>query len=66
MVRRYVGQKHTERNHQFIGLVLGLVRTILFWRQVKTDKKSNEITAIPELLEILNITGNTITIDAIV
>ena len=32
--------------------------------QVKTDEKSNEITAIPELLEILNIAGNTITIDA--
>ncbi len=33
--------------------------------QVKTDEKSNEITAIPELLNILNIAGNTITIDAI-
>ena len=32
--------------------------------QVKTAEKSNEITAIPELLNILNITGNTITIDA--
>ena len=32
--------------------------------QVKTDEKSNEITAIPELLNILNLTGNTITIDA--
>jgi len=32
--------------------------------QVKTAEKSNEITAIPELLDILNITGNTITIDA--
>ncbi len=32
--------------------------------QVKTDEKSNEITAIPELLNILNIAGNTITIDA--
>jgi predicted transposase YbfD/YdcC len=32
--------------------------------QVKTNEKSNEITAIPELLNILNIAGNTITIDA--
>jgi predicted transposase YbfD/YdcC len=32
--------------------------------QVKTAEKSNEITAIPELLDLLNITGNTITIDA--
>jgi predicted transposase YbfD/YdcC len=33
--------------------------------QVKTAEKSNEITAIPELLNILNLEGNTITIDAI-
>lgn len=33
--------------------------------QVKVDDKSNEITAIPELLELLDIEGATITIDAI-
>ncbi|MBC7960365.1 MAG: ISAs1 family transposase, partial [Vallitaleaceae bacterium] len=33
--------------------------------QVQTGEKSNEITAIPELLKILDITGNIITIDAI-
>ena len=38
------------------GLVLG---------QVKVDDKSNEITAIPELLRLLDIRGTTITIDAI-
>ena len=32
--------------------------------QVKTDDKSNEITAIPELLKLLNIKGCTVTIDA--
>lgn len=32
--------------------------------QVKTDDKSNEITAIPELLKLLDITGCTVTIDA--
>jgi len=32
--------------------------------QVGVDKKSNEITAIPKLLELLNIKGNYITIDA--
>lgn len=37
------------------GLVLG---------QVKVDEKSNEITAIPELLKVLEITGCIITIDA--
>lgn len=39
-----------------IGLSIG---------QVKVNEKSNEITAIPELLELLDITGSTITIDAI-
>ena len=33
-------------------------------RQVKVNDKSNEITAIPELLEILDIDGFIITIDA--
>lgn len=37
------------------GMVLG---------QVRTDEKSNEITAIPELLDILDITGCVVTIDA--
>lgn len=32
--------------------------------QVKVDEKSNEITAIPELLESLAIEGSTVTIDA--
>ncbi len=32
--------------------------------QVKTDQKSNEITAIPELLKALDIEGCTVTIDA--
>ena len=33
--------------------------------QVKTDKKSNEITAIPELLQVLELNGCIVTIDAI-
>jgi predicted transposase YbfD/YdcC len=33
--------------------------------QVKTVEKSNEITAIPELLKLLNISGCLVTIDAI-
>jgi len=38
-----------------LGITLG---------QLKTADKSNEITAIPELLELLDITGATVTIDA--
>ena len=41
--------------HSGAGLVLG---------QVKTAAKSNEITAIPELLDALDVQGATITIDA--
>ncbi len=37
------------------GLTLG---------QIKVDSKSNEITAIPELLKILALNGSTVTIDA--
>lgn len=33
--------------------------------QIKVDDKSNEITVIPELLELLDIQGKIITIDAI-
>jgi predicted transposase YbfD/YdcC len=33
--------------------------------QVKTDAKSNEITAIPELVKLLDIKGCLISIDAI-
>ncbi len=32
--------------------------------QVKTDAKSNEITAIPALLDLLDVTGSIVTIDA--
>src|SRR5947199_5851437 len=36
----------------------------LFLGQLAVEQKSNEITAIPQLLELLDITGDTITIDA--
>ena len=32
--------------------------------QVKVDEKSNEITAIPELLNLLDVSGCIVTIDA--
>jgi predicted transposase YbfD/YdcC len=32
--------------------------------QLATDDKSNEITAIPELLDQIDITGSVVTIDA--
>lgn len=58
------GDKTTERNPLHIvsawsnenNLVLG---------QVKTEEKSNEITAIPALIDLLDIKGSVVTIDAI-
>lgn len=39
-------------------------KTKLLLGQVKTEDKSNEITAIPKLLDIIDVKGSTITIDA--
>lgn len=47
-------------------IVSAFIREIgLSMGEVKVDDKSNEITAIPELLDLLDIEGATITIDAI-
>jgi predicted transposase YbfD/YdcC len=51
---------------------LGALHSVSIWAsdfgltlgQVATDKKSNEITAIPELLRLVDIRGGVITIDA--
>jgi predicted transposase YbfD/YdcC len=40
------------------------VENRLTWGQVATDAKSNEITAIPELLGVLDLKGAVVTIDA--
>lgn len=40
------------------------VNNRLVLAQVKTDEKSNEITAIPDLLDILDLKGATVTLDA--
>ncbi len=37
----------------------------LFLGQLAVDQKSNEITAIPQLLELLDLKGDTVTIDAL-
>ena len=43
---------------------MGLWPTTLTLGQVKTEEKSNEITAIPRLLELLELHGCIVTIDA--
>ena len=40
------------------------VKNRLVLGQVKTEDKSNEITAIPELLKVIDVKGCVVTIDA--
>ena len=42
-----------------------LFEMTIVWGQVNVDKKSNEITAIPALLKVLELKENIVTIDAI-
>ena len=56
-----------DRNHQQKALHIVTAWSSshqLVLGQKKVDKKSNELTAIPELIEMLEITGSVITIDA--
>ena len=48
-------------------MLLNAVETVrgLILAQLPIDSKTNEITAIPKLLKLLDISGSTVTIDAI-
>ncbi len=54
----------TPSNQLYTWSVLGKRENRLMLGQVKVENKSNEITAIPDLLKLLDITGCIITIDA--
>ncbi|MEW5856307.1 MAG: ISAs1 family transposase [Cyanobacteriota bacterium] len=62
----------TLRHSYDKGADLGAIHMVSAWAttnhlvlgQVKVDKKSNEITAIPELLKVLDLAGCIVTIDA--
>jgi predicted transposase YbfD/YdcC len=66
-----VDGKTARRSHDRAG-GLGALHSVSIWAsefglslaQVATDDKSNEITAIPELLKLVDISGAIITIDA--
>ncbi len=59
------GAKDGDQERSPIHIVNAWVnRNSLVLGQVKTEEKSNEITAIPELLDLLSIKGATVTIDA--
>jgi predicted transposase YbfD/YdcC len=56
---------HRKRGHAAIHMISAWsTRNQMVLGQRKVDDKSNEITAIPELLKMLDITGSTVTIDA--
>jgi predicted transposase YbfD/YdcC len=54
-----------EGKHQAVHMVSAWVNeNNLVLGQLATEEKSNEITAIPQLLEMIDVSGDTITIDA--
>ena len=58
-------QSHEETDAGKLHIISAWVREDgISLGQVKTDEKSNEITAIPKMLETLDIKGATVTIDA--
>jgi len=54
----------TKVNQHCMSLVPGPATNERVLAQLKVEDKSNEITAIPALLELLDLTGAIITIDA--
>jgi predicted transposase YbfD/YdcC len=59
------GSYDREKGQKSLHMVSAWVSSHnLLLGQVKTDKKSNEITAIPKLLELIDIKGHIVTIDA--
>jgi predicted transposase YbfD/YdcC len=60
------GTAEAGQPHSFVHIVSAWAATHqLTLGQLKVDGKSNEITAIPKLLDVLDIEGTTVTIDAI-
>ena len=61
----YTPGDKTKKAHKACHVVSAWANSLgVCFGQVKTEEKSNEITAIPELLELLDIKGMIVTIDA--
>lgn len=59
------GSHNRDKGHKPLHLVSAwAARNQIMLGQVKTEEKSNEITAIPELLDLINIKGSIVTVDA--
>jgi len=59
-----VRRSHKENQKPIHMISAWATRNGLILGQMKTEEKSNEITAIPELLKMIDVSGRTITIDA--
>ena len=61
----YTNHKDESKSHKAAHVISAFASSLgICFGQVKTEEKSNEITAIPELLELLEIKGLIVTIDA--
>ena len=61
----YIPADENKTSHKAAHIVSAWAHSLgVCFGQVKTEEKSNEITAIPELLELLDLKGMIITIDA--
>ena len=61
----YTNHNDASKSHKAAHVVSAFASSMeICFGQVKTEEKSNEITAIPELLELLEIKGLIVTIDA--
>jgi predicted transposase YbfD/YdcC len=66
-IRRSEYRNHNDesKSHKAAHVVSAFASSMeICFGQVKTEDKSNEITAIPELLELLELKGLIVTIDA--
>ena len=61
----YTNHNDESKSHKAAHVVSAFASSMeICFGQVKTEEKSNEITAIPQLLELLEIKGLIVTIDA--
>ena len=61
----YITESKDKKSHKVAHVVSAWSHSLgICFGQVKTEEKSNEITAIPELLDLLHVKGMIVTIDA--
>ncbi len=64
MARRSKALPRTRVKMAYRWLMPGAQKQGCHWGSIKVDARSNEVTAIPELLKTLEINGSLVTIDA--